>query len=320
MDITTDCPLNDLVSRASSPSVRIDLARIRSNARSIAAQTGVDLIAVVKADAYGCGASRVAASLAELVTGFYVFSFEEAVEAGLWQVSGKPTIALICESTDPSDYLAHRVHPAVWDAERARMLRKARPVVSVDTGMTRFACPADRVPSVIDAGGCEEAMTHGVTLAHARALVEALPPGFPRKHAAATALLPEPEAWLDAVRPGLALYEGAVTVTSPIVEIRRSSGPIGYTGFRAPIHGLILAGYTNGLRVGPCRIGEREQQVLEVGMQSAYVSLSGHEKVGDRVELLSPQLSPARIAMAWKTSPQEVLTRLTAAGSRHWVE
>ncbi|MDB5289494.1 MAG: hypothetical protein JWL69_735, partial [Phycisphaerales bacterium] len=54
-------------------SVRIDLARVRRNAEEIAKQTAVPVIAVVKADAYGLGAARVAATIGDLVEAFYVF-------------------------------------------------------------------------------------------------------------------------------------------------------------------------------------------------------------------------------------------------------
>ena len=40
--------------------VKIDLGRVRENVAAIARRTGVDIIAVVKSDAYGVGARRVA--------------------------------------------------------------------------------------------------------------------------------------------------------------------------------------------------------------------------------------------------------------------
>ena len=65
-----------------------------------------------------------------------------------------------------------------------------------------------------------------------------------RLHAAGTALLGIPEARLDAVRPGLALYRGAVRVSAPLAEVHASAGPVGYSGFTPSTgrHGVILAG------------------------------------------------------------------------------
>ena len=58
--------------------VNIDLGRIRENVASIARRCGVDVIAVVKSDAYGLGAVPVAETIADLVSGFCVFSLKEA--------------------------------------------------------------------------------------------------------------------------------------------------------------------------------------------------------------------------------------------------
>src|SRR4051794_15233823 len=98
--------------------VRVDLARVRASARAIAARSGVPVIAVVKADAYGLGARRVAEALTDLVSGFYTFSLREAVEAGLGQLTGLPTIALEpLPGEDARGYLEHHVRPAVWSTE-----------------------------------------------------------------------------------------------------------------------------------------------------------------------------------------------------------
>src|SRR5207237_3292243 len=107
-----------------------------------------------------------------------------------------------------------------------------------------------------------------------------------RRHAAGSALLDEPEAHLDLVRPGLALSRGAVAVRTRLVEARDTRGPAGYTGFTARRHGVILAGYSNGLRPGPCLVGGVRRRVVEVGMQSAFVDLGDEGAVGERVTLL----------------------------------
>src|SRR4051794_37376426 len=63
------------------PTVRIDLARVRNAAQAIAHRTGVPVIAVMKADAYGLGAREVVEALRDVpnVAGFYCFSLREAV-------------------------------------------------------------------------------------------------------------------------------------------------------------------------------------------------------------------------------------------------
>src|SRR5438309_1665458 len=119
--------------------VRVDLNRIRRSVEQIQRQTSVAVIAVVKADAYGLGAQRVAAAIADLVHGFYVFDPAEALAASLPQ-TGRRTIAMVCGSDDPKDYVPHRIQPVVWDKERAAALRSADPILSVDVGQKRFGC------------------------------------------------------------------------------------------------------------------------------------------------------------------------------------
>ena len=73
--------------------VVVDLARVRANAVEIRRRVGVDVLAVVKADAYGLGAARVVAAIADLVAGFCVFSLAEALAADLWRIGHKPILA-----------------------------------------------------------------------------------------------------------------------------------------------------------------------------------------------------------------------------------
>lgn len=311
-----------------SPRVRvdIDLGQIRRNTRAIlkvlhASQRPVSLIAVVKADAYGCGARPVARAIADLVQGFYVFDLKEATAAELGEL-GLRTLVVQAESNDSSDYTALRAQPIVWTEGQAATLRRAQPVLSVDTGQQRFGVPLGTagVEAVLRAGDIREAYTHATRLEQAAALSLALRERVPVLHAAGTALLHEPSAWLDAVRPGLALYQSAVTVTAPLVEVTDSTGPAGYTGFSVRRHGVILAGYSQGLRRGPCVMNGRPSRILEVGMQSAFVECEIADRVGDAVTLLGPGASETDVAAAWECSPQEVLVRMTGLGERHWRE
>jgi alanine racemase len=193
----------------------------------------------------------------------------------------------------------------------------------VDTGMQRFACPPDEVRRALDAGRCTEAFTHATRIESVRRLVELL--GERRRdlrlHAAGTALLGIAEARLDAVRPGLALYRGAAHVSAPLAEVHKTVGPVGYTGFTPSTgrHGVILAGYSHGVRRGPCVVGGRPSHVMEVGMQSSYVECSPHDRAGDQVVLLGEGLTEDAVALAWRTTAQLVLVQLCGAGEREYV-
>ncbi|MDB5296966.1 MAG: alanine racemase [Phycisphaerales bacterium] len=304
--------------------VRIDLTRVRRNAEAVRAAAGVPIIAVVKADAYGLGAAAVAKTLADLVDGFYVFDLAEAVAYDL-RSTGRRTIALWAESHDPADYLVHKVQPAVWSPDVAAALAKASPILSVETGQQRFGLPvtdAAGIDAVLAAAGgaIGEAFTHATRPDQAVALTAALRGKVPKLHAAGTALIEQdPAAALDAVRPGLALYRGAVRTAARLVEVTDSNGPAGYTGFSAPRHGVILAGYSHGLRAGPCVVNGRRTRLLEVGMQSAFVECGPEDRVGDEVALLGDGVAEQDVAAAWGCTPHEVVLRMCAMGAAAYV-
>lgn len=302
---------------SSHVTVHIDLDRVRSEAEGIRRRTKVDLIAVIKADAYGLGAGFVADALAGVVQGFYVFELAEARDIELKRYA-RPILSLLDDMDDPVPYEELGVRPVVWTADRASALRRARPVLSVDTGQQRFACEAEAVDRIVKAGSIDEAMTHAKDLAQVKRFLEATSAYSLRRHAAGSGLLDEPAAWLDAVRPGLALYEEAVTVTTPLVDARDSKGPAGYGGFVTQRHGVILAGYAHGLRQGVCVINNQRRRIVEVGMQTAFVELGAKDRVGNRVTLLGETLRPNEVATHWHTTPQEVLVRMCAMGPRSY--
>lgn len=300
--------------------VVVDLNRVRENARRIARETGVELIAIIKADAYGLGAGPVASALADVVDRFAVFSPEEARAIELWNRTGKEAIAIGPPAwDDPSEYRAQHVRPAVSNGEQARQLRSARPLLCVDTGQQRFACPIEQVDEVLRAGGIEEAFTHASRLDQVEQLRAAVGGRVAVMHAAGSSLLHEPAALLDAVRPGLALYRGAARVSSRLIETHQSTGPAGYGGFVTPFHGVILAGYSNGLRPGPCLLNGRLTRILEVGMQSAFIETNATDRAGDEVVLLGDALDEDHVAREWNVGPHESLVRLTSAGIREYV-
>lgn len=298
--------------------VRINLSRIRENVQSIKRGVRAPVLAVVKADAYGLGAAKVAEAIGDLVDGFCVFRLKEAIDAQLWQKTGKRILALGPPSLalDCKPYLEHHVTPAVSTIAQASALRDAHPALCIDTGMQRFACPADQVESAMRAGDIHEAFTHGTRMEHVERLTQLARRNGMTLHAAASALLSEAGAWLDAVRPGAALYQGAVRVSVPLVEVRAGRGPAGYSGFVAPRHGVILAGYSNGLRNGICSINGMGRKILEVGMQSAFVEVGEDDRVDDDVILLGETTPETAIAAHWGSSAQEVVVALSGAGVR----
>jgi alanine racemase len=304
--------------------VRVDLARIRRNAEEMSKRTGVELIAVVKADAYGLGADIVAATIGDIVDAFYVFDVAEVAAGRLRETAERRIIALLGKSDNADDYLALDVHPVVWTVERAKALKNARPVLSVDTGQQRFGCAIQDVDKVRKAGESDEIMTHATDMSQVKTFLNATVDGDAknrerlglRLHAAGSELLEEPQAWLDAVRPGLALYDEAAQVTARLVEVRDGHGPAGYSGFNVPRFGLILVGYAHGLRPGPCRVNDAPRRVLEVGMQSSFIEIGKGDRVGDEVVLLGDGVSLEAISEQWHTRPHEALLQLAGLGPK----
>jgi alanine racemase len=283
--------------------------------------TGVPILAVVKADAYGLGIKRISECLADKVAGFCVFSLAEAAAAQLWERTAKPAMALGCDGDESAeDYIAQHVRPAVWTVDRAAAFKKARPILSVDTGMQRFSCPPEKIGDALRVGECDEAFTHATRPEQVTLLIDRVGGRHLRLHAAGSSLLDIPTARLDAVRPGIALYRGAVRVSTQLIDARISNGPVGYTQFSATHHGVIRGGYFNGLRTGPCLINGRPSRIVEVGMQSAYVETASGDKIGDEVVFLGDTLKESEVAAAWGRSEHDVLTTLCSAGRRVYVD
>ncbi len=320
MDASDVCRFNACMHRSPAVVVQVDLGRVRKNVAEVRRKTNADLLAVVKADAYGLGASAVAGAIGDLVDGFCVFDLREAVQADLWGRTGKPVLVLGPPATrDPAEYFRQHARPAVTSVEQANALRAAGPVLCVDTGMQRFTWPASQLKQALESVQWSEAFTHAVQPEQAHLLLNLISQRNLYLHAAASALLDDPSTHLNAVRPGLALYRGAVRVSTPLVEVHDTHGPAGYTGFEVERHGVILAGYSNGVRTGPCLINGHLRRIIEVGMQSAFVEIGPKDRVGDEVTMLGDGLSESAVAAEWRSSAQEVILRLSGSGKSVYI-
>jgi alanine racemase len=293
--------------------VTINLDHVRAAAETIRAQTGVGLIAVIKADAYGLGAAQVADTLASIVQEFAFFAVSEAREVG------RPGLILGPPEGDPAAYRELGLRPAVANRAAAQKFTGQRVAVKVDTGMQRFGCPPEDLDDLVARCEVEDYFSHAVTLEAIERLREACSRRGRPIHAAATCLLGQRQAWFDAVRPGLALYRGAVRVTTRLQSVRETAGPVGYTGFRWSRVGIILAGYSNLIAPAPVLINGRPQRLLEVGMNTSFVSVDPTDKPGAEVVLLGDGLTEAMLAEPLHVREHEILCRYTAMGPRHYV-
>lgn len=290
----------------------VDLDRVRAAVERVRAETRVRLVAVIKADAYGLGAARVADAIAGVADDLAYFSVAEAREVG------RPGIVIGPPEGDPAEYRELRLRPTVSTIADAVRFSGLPLAVSVDTGMQRFGCDPRDLEAIVRSANPEEIHTHAGNLAAIERL-KAIAGGFGRPLlGASTSMLESPSAWLDGVRPGVGLYRGALRVSARLHSVRDTHGPIGYTGFSAPRVGILLAGYSNGLQPAPLLINGRRQRFLEIGMNSSYVSVDARDREGDEAVLLGDGITEAEIAQALKVREHEVLCRYGTMGARQY--
>ena len=136
--------------------LEIDTGRIRENYRSLCASApdGCDIMAVVKADAYGHGAGRVAKLLQEEGCRYYaVATLEEAIGLRSAGILGD---ILILGYTMPRDafLLQHYdLIQTIVDEKHGQELAKSgstvRAHLAVDTGMNRLGIPAKEEETIL---------------------------------------------------------------------------------------------------------------------------------------------------------------------------
>lgn len=219
----------------------IKLENIRHNYKEVKRLVGPDVkvMSIVKANAYGHGAFRIAQALDEEGTDrFAVAIMNEAIELRLWGIT-KPI--LILGWTPPEDYeraLQHDVTLAIFSLQEAQKLsriatkKKTNALVhlKIDTGMGRIGFQTDshslsEIEKILALPGLdvEGIFTHlskadekdkaytEQQLGKFRDFVSEIESKtkvtFKVKHAAnSAAIIYHPEAYFNMVRPGIILY------------------------------------------------------------------------------------------------------------------
>ena len=228
--------------------IEIDLDALDHNARVLrGALGGAALIAVVKANAYGHGASLVAPALE--AAGVERFAVASVAEGAALRAAGVTGSALVLGHAFPEDApaaVAHRLALTVTDDRLADALARAAlasgsgpaPVhVKVDSGMHRFGLPPREAAALAARVRVREGLrlealwTHmanadeaddGFSAEQGAVFAEALALAGPAplRHAANTATaLRRPELRHDAARIGLGLY-GAAPDNTPDPGLR----------------------------------------------------------------------------------------------------
>ncbi|WP_144764188.1 alanine racemase [Methylobacterium dankookense] len=227
-------PLAGSAARRAGAILTIDLAAIAENYRFLRRQAGrATCAAVVKADAYGLGAARVAPTLARAgCRDFFVAHLEEGI--ALRAILGRgPRIAILhgAPAGTETDCLAEDLVPVLNDLEQVaawRALARRRgevlpAILQVDTGMARFGLPRAGLDRLLAEPDGLAGLSLGLVMSHlacadapdhpanadqraAFASLRARLPGVPASLAASSGIFLGPEFQADLVRPGAALY------------------------------------------------------------------------------------------------------------------
>ncbi len=214
----------------------IDLAAIAANTKAIRRWVGekTEIIAIIKANAYGHDEAAVARTVLE--AGATRLAVHRTIDGVRLRKEGIDAPILILGYTPPSGLplvVEHHLTPTIIDADVAQHLNAIAPYpipihVKVDTGMSRYGLFPDEVLPFLDLVAklpriwveglfshfaTADELDRGPMLEQWRrfqallSTVEAAGHHIPVRHICnSAALITLPEAHLDAVRPGILLY------------------------------------------------------------------------------------------------------------------
>lgn len=274
--------------------VTISLKTIKQNINRIkqAIGTNCKICAVVKADAYGLNASKIAPSIESRVDYFAVATFAEAKELRVAGITKPILLLYVCENYKMARQL--NLHVTVSNVKEAKKARRCAVHVKIDSGMNRFGIKTmgelnqvlkycKNVVGVythlaFEKDRCDKIDGQLAVFEPFRKQIKEL---FPSAlvHAASSGSIGIERAHFDMVRPGKALYGGidglgvktAITIKSKIVASKEVGGNelVGYGG--AGTHkgaiGIVPMGYAdcfnrNNSKCGVVLVKGKEHKVV----------------------------------------------------------
>lgn len=225
----------------------IQLDRIAGNWRRLSAEVGAQCrtAAVVKADAYGLGADRVAPVLEAAGCGlFFVATLEEALALRRVIAADIAVLNGLVPGAS-STYAQQRLLPVLNDGAQAgewaaAIGRGARAILQLDTGMSRLGLPPEALAAlalerldlalVMSHLACADEPEHPLNARqHGRfTAMLARFPGIPASLAASSGIFLGSRFHFDLVRPGAALYgvNPVPNAASPVATVIRLEGRI----------------------------------------------------------------------------------------------
>ena len=338
--------------------LRIDLDAVLSNWQGLDALSAphVETGAVVKADAYGLGAARVAEFLAahDVTTFFVAVASEGAI---LRAATGpKPDIFVFSgHMAGDSDLLAaHDLIPLLNAPEqftRHVETLPSRPFgLQLDTGMNRLGMEPDAFASIKGRAldmtprlimshlACADDPGHPSNKAQLRAFHQMTDgTGLRRSLAATAGILLDPAYHFDLCRPGIGIYGGwpyldaapVLRLSAPVIQVRdlEAGETIGYgdayKAHRKSRIATLSAGYADGfLRAGGAghlfayANGIACPLVGRVSMDLITVDVTDLDQVPETMDLICENQTIDQIAAGAGTIGHEILTSLGARYER----
>lgn len=337
----------------------IDLAAIAANWQALAKIASVETAAVVKANAYGLDAARVAQHLAQAgARQFFVAATEEGV--ALREALGEGPIISVFSGHmegDTQSIVEASLTPMLNSAQQMQRHFAALPDhpfgIQLDTGMNRLGMEhaewaalrsetiAQKPTLLMSHLACADTPEHPMN-AQQRDAFEDMTQGvdLPRSLAATGGTLLGEAYHYDMVRPGIGLYGGepfakaqpVVTLDIPVIQIRDVAvgETVGYgnvwTATKPSKIATIAAGYADGLirAMGPnARLhadGIEVPVVGRVSMDLITVDVTALPDAPQSLQLLGAQQSVDEVANFAGTIGYEILTSIGARYHKRWTE
>ncbi len=332
--------------------VEVDLRRIAQNYQAIrscleqqAAGQAIELMPVVKSDAYGHGMVAVARTLAaEGARWFAVSSFEEGLEL---RASGVAQRVLVMADQGYNAQLHDGLTPVIHSLDDIPAVPYH---LKIDTGMHRLGvlASAAEIAARVEGTPLEGVMTHFASSSdftsaqterqqeQFNAAIAALPCRPQYIHASSTNPLHfgMSAAWGNLVRPGLALYgyvsdakgsaphrllqvRPALRWKARVIAVKNvpAGARIGYGGTFVAAHPMRLAivgaGYADGLSR---RLSNKSQFVGAISMDVSTINITDSPNIrpGDAVTLLDEHYDARAMARDAGVIAYSVLTGISA--------
>lgn len=344
-----------------SGTLTIDLDAIAANWRALDRMSGagVQTAAVVKADAYGVGATRVVRALANAgARRFFVALAEEG--AAVRQALGPgPQIAVLSGHMAGDTEMIHDLDltPMLNSLEQITRHLESLPGhpfgVQLDTGMNRLGVEMLEwqavAPILVEAGpellmshlACADEPDHPLNAAQLKTFHEMTDgTGLPRSLAATGGILLGPRYHFDLTRPGVGLYGGqphqaaipAVTLSLPVIQTREVAPgeAVGYgctwVAERPSLIATVSGGYADGLLrslSGKAQLWDGDTPcplVGRVSMDLITVDITDLPEVPRSLDILGPNQGVDALAGIAGSIGYEILTSLGPRYTRRYQE